>query len=591
MYTKHLLLLKIRSAAATLCAALFLCACSNEIGTGDDGSVGEGRLTTVTLSVGLASNGRSLATKGLSDNQENAIYTLYILAFQSDGTGTFRLTYYATGKPDSGGSGKFNFTLRCSVSGVADTKLLLIANQNPYLSAQINMTYDDVQAALTTGELGTAPAFANIGIPMFGFAGNTSTLSSPDTPLEITDKMQLSAKLLRAVARVDVGVGTYNAGKGDWTKGSVNFNLTEVYVFKPQNMYSLLPLRSNLGYAVDGTPSVTAPSPAGQLGTINFEYKGSTITSDTYCKAEIYIPEVALQGGKVYDGSHNKRIALVIGGMYKGQKNYYRIDFTTAPTNVSGTLLHDVLRNHIYRYTITKVNAPRYATAEDAYAGQPVGLNFTATITDWVDGPTTPITPYMYVRMDYNGENGRIIQGNAGTVLAKKQYWISDGGREMTGLAFNYNTWQGEALDNLYTGYGNGGYYSDVANAFEREGPFPKLVIASDNASESSVWKTGSDKKNRVLNAKKACWDYRGQGRSDWRLPRLSELYLMWLNRVEINSSKGFTSLGTSSTGDVYWSATEVDGNNVYSINAAGLITTSPKTSAFKVRCVREVHE
>lgn len=84
MHTKRSHLLKIRSAAAILCAAVLLCACSNEIGTGDDGNQ-DGQLTTVTLKVGSAGNEQIFTTKGLSDNQENAIHNLYILAFQPDG--------------------------------------------------------------------------------------------------------------------------------------------------------------------------------------------------------------------------------------------------------------------------------------------------------------------------------------------------------------------------------------------------------------------------------------------------------------------------------------------------------------------------
>lgn len=585
MYIRRLHASKISRAVAFFCVSALLSACSHEIQTDGGGS---SEITTVTLSVNAIGNEQTLITKGMTTDQENAIRTLYILAFQKDGSGTFRLEYYATGTPAGNDSGKFKFTLRCSVSGEADTKLLLIANQNPYPLINTGMTYAEVQAALICVELVAAPAFADIGIPMFGFAGNSS-----DTPLLITDNMQLSANLLRAVARVDVGVGSYNTTTGEWDKGSVNFDLTHVHVFKPQNKYAILPTESKLQYSAD-VPSVTAPSPAGTLSDNNFDYTGSAITSTTYCKSEIYIPEVAFNGGTVYDAKHEQRTALVIGGTYNGKTNYYRIDFTNASTNVEGTALNDILRNHIYRYSITNVNQSGYATPEAAYSGKPVGLSFTASVTDWVEGVSVLPNPDMLVRMNFKGVNGTIVTGTiaedgsskAVEVKEKKNGFITDDGK--TKATLNYNNLLGEAKDNLYNGVTNGGLYRNVQDAFDREGPYGKLVIAPDNAGEAVKWRSATQPK-RVLDAKKACWDYRGQGHSDWRLPRLSELYLLWLNRVTINQSKGFISLDTS-TNTTYWSGTEGGtSDQAYAVNADGAIALKAKTEVCSVRCVREV--
>lgn len=589
MHMKRSHLLKIKSAAATLCAVVLLCGCNNELRTrGDNGDGEEGELTTATLSVGLATGEQTLVSKGLSDEQEKTIHNLYILAFQPD-AGDYKLKYYATGRSGSGSDGKFTFTLRRSASGAADTKLLLIANQNPYPLINTGMTYGEVQAALTSAELAVGPAFADTGIPMFGFAGN-----NPETPLEITEGMALNANLLRAVARVDVGVGTYDELSGDWNKGDVDFKLTEIYVFKPQNRYTLMPLVNNLKY-INGIPSVTAPSPAGEQGNDNFQYLiGSGSASSI---AEIYIPEAALKDGTVYDVNHDNRMALVVGGIYNTKTYYYRIDFTTVKINTQGAALHDVLRNHIYRYSITGVSQPGYTTAAAAYSGKPVGLSFTADIADWQPGVEHKPNPDMLVRMNYGGINGMITTGRMKengtslevTVSAKLQQFTTDDGKVKPML--NYNKLLGEAYENTYNGSYNGGQYRGVSDALNREGPYAQLVIAPDNATESVMWRSTSKDtpvKNRVLDAKKVCWDYRGQGKSDWRLPRLSELCLLWLNRVGINQSKGFTSLGESSV--TYWTGTEGGtADKAYAINAAGEITLNVKTAKFAVRCVREV--
>ena len=593
MHTKHSHLLKIRKAAA-LCAALFLCACSYE--RIPDGEAGE--LMTVTLSAGPAAGEQNLTTKGLTDTQEKSIHNLYILAFQPDDeAGTFRLKYYATGRSENGGTAgqQFSFSLRRSVSGAADTKLLLVANYNPYPMVNTGMTCDQAQAALSR-ELSAAPAFADTGIPMFGFAGNSSA-----TPLKITENMSpLSANLLRAVARVDVGVGTYKEETGEWNKGDVNFVLTEIHVFKPQNKYTLIPILNNLKYVANGIPSVTAPSPDGSPGS-NWVYSTDAITNDgtgSYCKAQIYIPEVTFHNGTVYDNDHENRMALVIGGTYNGTPNYYRIDFTSEPVNTKGDQLKDVLRNHIYRFSITNVSQSGYRSAAAAYSGQPIGLQFRADITDWEEQDLDSPAPDMLVRMNFGGINGTVYEETMKEnetptkfTILKKGNFVTDGGTDR-GSPLPYNELKGEVKDNKFNGYGNGGTYKDVAEVLKREGPFGTLIIAPDNAKEDVPWRsTSADtrKNERKLDAKQACWDYRGQGHSDWRLPRLSELMLLWMNKATINSSKGFTSLGDAN--ETYWTGTEGLNDKAYTVNRNGDIALEEKSNKHSIRCVREVKQ
>lgn len=588
MHTKHSHLSKIRTAAATLCAALFLCTCSYERIPDDGGNNGQdGEYTTVTLSVNTAANEQNLSTRALTVDQEKAINSLYILAFQpdKDASNTYKLKYYATGRSvTNGAAGQFTFTLRCSVSGAADTKLLLVANFNPFPLVNTGMTYDEVQAALISGELLAAPAFATTGIPMVGFAGN-----SPDELQEIQEGTQLTANLLRAVARVDVGVGTYNQTNDVWVKGNVSFDLTHVYVYTPRGKYALLPKTVKYNKQM---PYVDAASPAGDIKTNGkFEYTGAAITANTYCKAEIYLPEFDFgSGAAVSDENHTNRMALVIGGEYGGKTYYYRIDFTDV-----NSAFKDVLRNNIYRFSITAVTQPGYVDAQKAYEGKPVGLDFNASVAPWGEGVTTSPDPDMLVRMNYNGINGTNIEAEmvedvttaTFKILAKKNQFKTDGDRIIY-YGLQYNTMMGEASDNTFNGYTNGGTYQNVQDALNREGPFPELIIAPDNATEAAgvAWRTGSGA-DRVLNAKQACWDYRGQGHSDWRLPRLSELMLLWMNREAINSSKGFTSLGEGS--ETYWTGSEGTDDKAYTVDRNGNIKKEYKTSQHLVRCVRQV--
>ncbi len=590
MHMKHSHLLKIRSAAAALCTAVLLCACTNELRNVLEEEDSE--FTTVTLQVGSAAS----QTKALTPDQEGAINSLYILAFQPDPDdgGTYKLKYKATGTGDISVSGKFSFTLRTTLSGQPDTKLLLVANANPNEQAREGMTVEEVQVALISDMI-AVPAFDVSGIPMFGFAGN-----KPDVPLTITKNESYTANLLRAVARVDVGVGQYNADSDTWP-GSAAFQLTHVYVYKPQNKYTLIPILDNLKYS-SGTPFVSFPSMAetGDWGTNKFDYSGD-ITSNA-CKAEIYIPEVNFGDGTVYDDNHANRTALVIGGTYKDSKTYYyRIDFTPNQTNTEGDDLSDVLRNTLYRFSITNVIQTGYDDPDKAYAGQPVGLKFTAEINNWETGgrdPSVP-TPELWVRMSYGGLNGTITSGmmhpdgateESLVTIKPKDLWGFETDNGAVKAPLNYNNLSGEAKDNTYNGMGNGGMYETVENALRREGPYPTLIIAPDNASEEIEWRsTGKDtpQSKRVLNAKQICREYRAQGSRDWRLPRLSEVCLIWLNKGTINQSKGFTSLGSIDV--AYWTGSEDKSDQAYSVNAAGEIKAMPKDTRLSVRCVREV--
>lgn len=588
MHMKHSHLTKIRSAAAALCAAVLLCACTNELRNVYEEEDSE--FTTVTLQVGSAA---SQTKGGLTPDQEGAINSLYILAFQPDpGDGIYKLKYKATGTVDPNDAEKFSFTLRTTLSGQADTKLLLVANENPNVRAKEGKTVKEVQADLIS-DMTTQPAFAGSGIPMFGFAGD-----NPNEPLEITKELSPSANLLRAVARVDVGIGKYNGTNDTWL-GSAAFQLTHVYVYKPQNKYTLIPLLDNLKYS-SGTPSVILPSMAktGDWGANRFEYTGDAIANNA-CKAEIYIPEVDFDGGKVYDINHTNRTALVIGGIYNGKTYYYRIDFTPNQTNTKGDDLNDVLRNTLYRFSITKVTQNGYDDPDKAYAGQPVGLSFTTQITDWMAGGRPPgLSPELWVRMVFKGVNGTITEGDmiqdGGNtpspikILPKKDFFVTDNDIQRNG-ALDYNRFRGEAADNTYNGVTNGGTYGTVANALEREGPYKELIIAPDNASDGIEWRSTDSRplNKRILDAKQKCWDYRAQGRSDWRLPRLSEVCLIWLNRGTINQSKGFTPLGSAN--ETYWTGSEDKKGQAYSVNAAGEIKAMPKTTRLSVRCVREV--
>lgn len=110
----------------------------------------------------------------------------------------------------------------------------------------------------------------------------------------------------------------------------------------------------------------------------------------------------------------------------------------------------------------------------------------------------------------------------------------------------------------------------------------PLKVARNDAAGGSPVpWK---DQETGVLAAKQACAEFREGGYTDWRLPRISELFMLIYD----------TPSGLRLLKDEYWSATEYDENECYTVSYLkpdAILKTPrhiPKTASFYVRCVRD---
>ena len=92
------------------------------------------------------------------------------------------------------------------------------------------------------------------------------------------------------------------------------------------------------------------------------------------------------------------------------------------------------------------------------------------------------------------------------------------------------------------------------------------------------------------------CRAYNGGGCSDWRLPRLSELALMYANRAALEALSGFEPFGENA---VYWSGSEYGEGRLLKSSEAWTFTftTTDTAEVFKkdvksarhfIRCVRQ---
>ncbi len=268
-------------------------------------------------------------------------------------------------------------------------RLVLLANSNGIMSSTIgfdaadvvNKAYDDVMAEVC-GEI-SGPMFPTTGtIPMWG---ETALIEiKPGSTNQTVD-------LMRSVARIDVGVGQMTTtqqtdGKSYSWNGlekdgvtEIPFELREVYVIRPNKQFRVAPESSNYTRNSAHTPSLPDDVECFDVDESESAFVYTDISENLYTQRSIYIPEAeVIQGGRVGDENHTERMAVVVGGSYKGgATSYYRMDFAT------GVLLDDVLRNHLYSFSIQGVRGPGSTTVEQAY--QSLATNLIVNVLEWDD--------------------------------------------------------------------------------------------------------------------------------------------------------------------------------------------------------------
>ena len=549
----------------------------------------------INLSVSAANSGTTMD----NDDTASAIKSLCILQFNADGNAFGTLRHVGMGTEIASSSGKYSATLLQSVDNNDKYKLVILANfpDGDYgiFYRMGGKSYAEVQQACLSAELSgesnVLEFTAAQPFPMFGIAKDGA-------PQIITETMNLgTVSLVRAVARVDIGIGTKNADNNTWNKGGVPFDMTQVQIWKDGKQYAYMPVENNFSSSA-GALAINSPSPVG--GTETKIYGSTYITGTTYCSEKIYVPEADLLWGDVYDTDHSNRLAIIVGGKYNGSdaETFYRVDFTY---DEGSKAKMNILRNHVYRFTIKSVKDAGYATAELAYTSKPKNLDFSADmIEDWVSNEETSVPSILGYYLTYQGFNGENVDwtyaaGASKVIPKKKSYWGTN-----IYLPFNYNNFYQEG-NSFYapniSGGQNGSLYATVADAFSYEGTFPNLMVSGDDmvdesGNEKVQWKTGT-----TLTAFDLCRDLEENGYDDWRLPRLSELAFIYVNQGSLEALRGFTPLsGTYWCGSEYLVPNATDDQRKKSAWAwavdftptTGYASWHQKTETLKIRCVRQ---
>ena len=372
----------------------------------------------------LQTPGSFAGTRGLTEVGESAIDNIYVLNFDVEGAalmlkeikkapivasdgGSFGVTM----TPRSGENELSRLVVLANAEDILHTRGIINKNSPDTPSPKIGQSYTAVRNAIFY-ELGNQKLFASTSdrIPMWGEAKNSEKANNIKISRE---NKHLDVVLLRAVARIDVGVGNAkNNGSGNYpwtwdgrdgetygTGDVIGFSLEEVYVFKANDKYALIPDPNKLedGKAI----APTVPTGTGKLSydqtQVPFKFVNRNFTPEgqgLFITQQIYFPESDIMmidsetpdaTGTPCDGNHTDRMAIVVGGTYdsNGNKNFddesrqsfYRLDFAA-----DGDLMN-VLRNHYYQFNIDKVTGPGYDTPEEAYEANPI--NMSCNIIDW----------------------------------------------------------------------------------------------------------------------------------------------------------------------------------------------------------------
>lgn len=231
------------------------------------------------------------------------------------------------------------------------------------------------------------PTDANARIPMWG-ESNTQHITEGVTFGDCKDTNSTNRiHLVRSLARVDVGLnfGTEFTSETATPNEQTPFKLQSVRVYRMANSF-MIPGTQSKTFHKDAQgkkdPQIVLPDPAPTMAADTKPLVFDKVSDPEKATVrEIYIPE------RDKGTNRNDRPCLVIGGLYNGKLTYYRLDFIKKPTPTSPKDKAeelDILRNHRYRFNITKVTGPGSDTPEDALLTEPVNIAFDVVV--WNDG-------------------------------------------------------------------------------------------------------------------------------------------------------------------------------------------------------------
>lgn len=422
---------------AFILGIILLCSCQDTLTE----SEGLGKTVLIPLYVSTSDIHSSHAVPEAKD----AIQSLHILIFAGNTTNLEQasLVYTVKATMQEGNNFVAGFIKSQDIkdlyrlvllANVDDTKVKQLTKGNTYNQISESL-YEDAQQRYSPD----AP------VRMFGVVNRGEGI-------QITENMSLGTiSLIRAVARIDIGVGTYNEESRKWDLGPSEryFELTDVEAWSPMKRIYNMPAGGKFDYESNGTPLVSsATSSLSHSATkaVRWKYTGADILNNgiaTYCKDVIFLPEAALKGYTAHQPlNSDKRTALIIGGILHDPANpaaetktWYRVDFTTAGGNTPDGALFDILRNQLYRISLN-VGVAGAASAEEAWNIFMTPDQVKVDVASWTDGGSVDVPNSPSISIDK--ENSTLPEG-VDITTADNRISVSNIGGEMW-LAFGAET-------------------------------------------------------------------------------------------------------------------------------------------------------
>lgn len=257
-------------------------------------------------------------------------------------------------------------------------KFFLVANYADAFDNHTPTVGDDVATIKNSLLLKFTPDGILTSLPMYG------EITVPGLEAGTTNIFDIT--VLRALARVDV--------KTNLTAESHAFSLREIYIYRATNEIQIIPN----AVSTSGTIRVTAPSiPEGSSFLDQPVLKSSLEPTDSI--GGIYIPESIKHADE--NNIRFSATTIVVGGIFGNDTNisYYRIDFNSG---IAGSPCGQVLRNHLYNFTIKKVTATGLPSPDEAAIN--LASAMTVEVRQWED-----FTTDMYFHDNYIGVSTRKV--------------------------------------------------------------------------------------------------------------------------------------------------------------------------------------
>lgn len=346
---------------------------SNEFSPGGGNGKGEQEVLLKLHVPGTTKPGEKGGTRAVNKNEEDEINDLYVLAFKAEADESKDAYEYWVSAKKGGDNATWTAALK-----VRDynQRFIVIANAlgaNPNLANVIQglkpgTLKSDIKQQLTvtlTDDEKTSGfnAKANNDHSAFTMCGQTAP-----TTIAAGGNINLQVSLYRIMARIQLYFGDKNGA------GVANFTPTTVRLYNFNDKAQVIP--AELGTKVTKT---TIPADAKlQKGEAKYT------VADNKLEYSIYMFETAQPANAAPNG-HANRPCLVVGGKYNGgtADKYYRVDLGTPKADTGNKELDylDILRNHSYEITVTKVSGEGHDTEQEALESK--SANMTATVIPW----------------------------------------------------------------------------------------------------------------------------------------------------------------------------------------------------------------